>query len=213
MAKSLRIGFWTGIVCVILLCAVPSAQSQTKFTDQEDEPFMEETTPSQPADKPKPKMNTVDITNLGVQVDQNGRIVPLLNQNGGPVQQQGSSIEYSREFIYTPQSTYYPGLVPVPAGRYYPNGSGIPFGLYPGYGSPYGLYPGNYPYAPYAAPGVNLNLRLGRGGGINLSTGAANPYFYNNFNTGFYGVPPVTQSWQYGSLSPFFNSPIPVPGF
>lgn len=202
---------------------VISAQSelcaQIKFSDGDGDLFMEETTPSRPPEKPPMKMTEEALKNVGVSVDPSGRIVPLINKNGSFVQQQGSKIEASNELIYTPQPWYYPGVAPWGARSYWggamspwvsfssPWGGFVsPWGAwtYPsfGWGSPYGSLvaqpglPGAY---PPGAGGINLNIRLGKTGAINLGSGSA-PYLVNPL----YASPLYTRSFQ---TSPFYARP------
>lgn len=141
--------------------------------------FMEETT--EPRPKPKKPNVQINLQDVGVQVDAQGKIIPLLNPGAPPVQTMGSKTEaFTEYFVPTPY-----GSVPI-------YGSGFPWtqpyvpgfypGIYPGFGLPYGGYPG----------GANLGIGIGGrrfGAGLGLSTPAGFGYGGVPFSVAPFGVP------------------------
>lgn len=110
------------ISCAVILQAqaagttgrtTPSASIQPQvIKDASGQSFMEEITPSKPATKPTPKRQ-LDLSNVGVQVDPSGKIVPLINKSEGPVKP-----FYSRLQAYDePAWNYLPPTVINPYGQ------------------------------------------------------------------------------------------------
>jgi len=100
-----------------------------------------------------------ELSNIGVQAEPSGRIIPLLNPNAeSPIAPYGTQMSTYTEF---------PGVIPIPYG--YPGirpygapGYGIPGAGVPGFGAPgHGHYriPYGAPYGvPYPRPGVNIGI-------------------------------------------------------
>lgn len=87
-----------------------------------------------------------ELSNIGVQAEPSGRIVPLLNPNAtSPVAPYGTQMSTYTEF---------PGVIPLGPGVVpYGVPGVVPYGVRP-YGAPYGA-----PYAiPYPRPGVNIGV-------------------------------------------------------
>jgi len=104
-----------------------SANETIKTTDGND--FMEEVpTPVKKQEPVRIKL-APDLSSLGVPVDPNGNIVPLINKNAGPVLPFYSKTEQTFEPIF---QNGYPSL---------------PYGYSPYEFSPFGYSP--YPYGPY----------------------------------------------------------------
>ena len=133
--------------------------------------FMEEVTP----DAPRQNKQSVplDLSNVGVQVDRQGNIIPLKKLGQGPVQQPyNSGIQAYQE-------------MPVPTFNGAANGLGTTFvpvapGTIPGIRSmnlPYGYYPAGT--TPLAGPAIGLQ-----------------PYGVGPY--GFYGIPPYGAPYGYG---------------
>lgn len=189
---------------LVISCAVLSVFATTcsaalaeTIKDEQGNIFMEETTQPQPKPRSAPRNLNLDLQNVGVQVDENGRIIPLINQGAPPVQVQESRTDaYSEVYVPTPYGSvpiYGPGFPPY----------GPMFG--PVYGAPIGGYPVGGP--------VGGNIGLGIGGrnfglGINLGLpGLGYPgygYGYPGYGSG-YGQPAVPFS-----VAPFgFATPMP----
>jgi hypothetical protein len=167
---------------------------QQTIKDETGSIFMEETTKPQP--QPKKPNGQINLQDVGVQVDSQGKIIPLLNPGAPPVQKMGSKTEaYTEYFVPTPY-----GSVPI-------YGSGFPWtqpyvpgfypGYYPGFGLPYGGYPG----------GTNIGIGIGGrrfGVGLGLNTGMLGlPYPGSGYpGLGYGGVP--------FSVAPF-GVPTPMP--
>lgn len=174
---------YAGVLTLVLASTtrVSLAASQD-IKDESGGMFMEETTPAPPA---TPKNNIpIDLSNVGVPVDPNGHIVPMIDRNNpGGVRQNFSNLEVYSEPAYN----FLPAPVFNQFGQPY-NFSGVPYGV--PYGAPYGYGGfGGYPYSS----GIGINL--GRNFRLNLAT--PNPYGYGpygGFGGGFgrpfgYGVP------------------------
>lgn len=171
----------------------PPFKSPLKTIDgDEDDWFMEETTPKQP--KRPAKITPGQAANVGVPLTEDGRIVPLKNDSA-PVMTQGSHLEISNEYVIQPGG-YYPGLAQPYVG-------GI---------NPY-FTPGMVPYGGYSPGGININL--GRAGGINLGGGYPmypTTYGYNRSTiTPLYGMP--NSSVMINPMVPLNNGFIGAPGF
>lgn len=91
-----------------------------------------------------------ELSNVGVQAEPSGRIIPLLNPNAtSPVAPYGTQMSTFTEF---------PGVIPY----------GVPYGV-PGVG-PYGVRPYGVPYgAPYAIPYPRPGVNIGVGTPLNIS--------------------------------------------
>lgn len=175
-----------------------AACAQINVTGNDGNLFMEESAPPV-FKKPTPKPVTQQqINDLGVPVTPDGRIVPLKSDDG-PVMGRGSNLEVTTESIYTP-GAYYPG---IPGWQPYS-------GFSPYWAPP--LVPGTimpYGYSPYGNPGgANLNINIGRGAGLNFSTGGGNyynPYSYGSYqNLTQWGSPFLAPS-PYMGTSPYFG--------
>lgn len=158
-------GLSLSMTALLVLSVFPQASFAQKTIDgDDDEWFMEETTPKdkkpvRPAHIPDSQAN-----NLGVPMTEDGRIIPLKNDNT-PIMGQGSQMEVTNEYIYQPGG-YYPGMPQM----------NLPFGGVSPYYSP-GVMPYGY------RPGLNINL--GRAGGINIGGNGYNPYGYGGYGNGF----------------------------
>jgi hypothetical protein len=150
--------------------------------------FMEEVTPDAPR-QPKGSL-PIDLSNVGVQVDKQGNIVPLRQTRPGLVQEQyNSGIQAYQE-------------MPVPTyNGYGPGGTGTAFtpvapGTIPGIRSmnlPYGYYPAG-------------TSRLGAPA-IGLSPYGMTPYGFSPYGLSPYGIPPYgIPPYGYGSGSYYGNS-------
>ena len=167
--------------------------------------FMEEVTPDAPHRKGH---LPVDLSNVGVQVDRQGNIIPLRQPGRGLVQQQYNSGIQAYQEMPVPTSNIYgapgttflpvaPGTVPgirsmnLPYG-YYPAGvsrlGGPAIGL-----SPYGLAPygaPGYGLSPYGIPLYGYGSYSGYGGyrpGLNLYLPPTRQYSYNYSQTSIVG--------------------------
>lgn len=185
----MRIRIW---LTLFLVCATSDgaalAQSpagdvtRQTIKDAEGNMFMEETTAPTPRRK-KPNVQ-IDLSNVGVQTDPNGKIIPLLAPGAPPVKPFTNSTQaYTEYFVPTPY-----GSVPI-IGPGFPYAPPFAPGLYPGFGLPFGA-----PYgAPYGAPfggypgGVNLGLGIGgRRFGLGVGLNAGYPgYGYPGFGGGY----------------------------
>jgi hypothetical protein len=192
----------------------PPFKSPLKTLDGDDDDwFMEETTPKQP--KRQPKITPGQAANVGVPLTDDGRIVPLKSDT--PVMTQGSQLEISNEYVVQP-GAYYPGFAQP----------------YMGGVNPY-FAPG---VVPYGAPG-GININLGRAGGISLGGGYPmypTTYGYNTstytplngmpnssviinpavpLNNGFIGTPGLVPNYGYGvpgMYAPGMNMGVPGMG-
>jgi hypothetical protein len=153
-----------------VMIAMPPVSAQQKTIDgDDDEWFMEETTPKDKQPAKPVKIPDNQAANLGVPMTEDGRIIPMKDDNT-PVMPQQSQIQVTNEYVIQP-GAYYPGM--------------------PQMNMPYGGV------APYYAPGVmpyrpGINIGLGRAGNINIGgNGYANPYGYGypGYGTGIGGYP------------------------
>jgi len=143
-----------------------SAATNYKFTDPETE-----------RRKQLPAKIVPDLSNVGVQVDPSGNIIPLINQGAPPVRQPYRNLQVGTEWpggivpMYYPMPGYMPGYpygtggFNLRIGRFsigagpswgYPYASpyGSPFGM--PYGMPYGSPFANSLYSPFGMPfGMN----------------------------------------------------------
>jgi len=169
------------IAATAILIAVPPVNAQQKTIDgDDDEWFMEETgdksnKPASPA-----KIPDTQAQNLNVPMTEDGRIIPLKNDNT-PIMPQQSQLQVTNEYVIQP-GAYYPGMPQM----------NMPYG---GIATPY-YAPGVMPYRP------GINIGLGRAGNINIGGAGYNPYGYGYPGYGNYGYGAVP----YAPLgSPFFN--------
>lgn len=159
--------------------------------DENGNLFMEEVADPKAKPKQKPKLLPIDLSRVGVSVNERGEIVPLRDPNNPTgVQQKFNVVEQYNEIL---PGGYYPGISPLGPG--YLNGGLYPNfypgiqNMYPGYMP----YPGYNPYFGFNRPGLNINIPLG--GGRNLSFGPN--YGFNQFNN-FNASP-------FGAISPYGN--------
>jgi hypothetical protein len=153
--------------------------------------FMEEVTPDSPQQH-KGRV-PIDLSNVGVQVDKQGNLVPLRQTGQGPVQQQyNSGIQAYQE-------------IPVPTyNGYGPAGAGTTFipvapGTIPGIRSmnlPYGYYPAGQ--SRLGAPAIGLSP-------YGMNPYGFNPYGMNPYGIAPYGIPPYGLA-PYGYGSYYGNS-------
>jgi len=120
--------------------------------DQSGDDFMEEITPAQPAPpiQHHKQMPIVDLSTVGIPTDPQGHIIPIIDNQGGPVRQ-----NYSQTQMYTE-----------------PGWNFLPAPIYSGYYSPYArpVYPAYpYPYQP------SYNLRIGRNFGMSVTPNPGPP--------------------------------------
>jgi hypothetical protein len=188
----------TIIISFILAAPIPPARTASEsipapkpqvINDASGQTFMEETTPVKPSAKPS-RIRQLDLGNVGVQVDPSGKIVPLINNQGGPVKPLYSHLEVYDE----PAWNFIPPLPVNPYGRALNiygqpidafgnaiNQYGQPLNTWARLGIPFlGTTPppvAPIPYAPYYGGtypywnnGTNLNLNLGRNIGLNLGS-------------------------------------------
>lgn len=180
------------LLALVVVCATTNSATYAQSTgndvsrqtikDAEGNMFMEETTA--PAPKRKKPNVLIDLSNVGVQTDPNGKIIPLLAPGAPPVKPFTNSTQaYTEYFVPTPY-----GSVPI-VGPGFPYASPFAPGFYPGLGLPYGT-----PYGGYPA-GVNLGLGIGgRRFGLGIGLNAGYPGIgggYPSFGGGYspFGVP------------------------
>lgn len=177
-------------------CGVTLAET---IKDEQGNIFMEETTQPQPKPRSHPRNLNLDLQNVGVQVDPNGNIIPLINQGAPPVQVQESRTEaYSEVYVPTPY-----GSVPIYGPGFPPYG--------PMFGPVYGAPIGGYPVGPVGGNvGIGINGR-NFGLGLNLNAGLPGFGYPGGFGYGYpgyglgYGQPTVPFS-----VAPFgFATPMP----
>ena len=163
--------------------------------DENGNLFMEEVADPKAKPKQKPKLLPIDLSRVGVSVNERGEIVPLRDPNNPTgVQQKFNVVEQYNEIL---PGGYYPGISPLGPG--YLNGGFYPGiqNMYPGYMP----YPGYNPYFGFNRPGLNINIPLG--GGRNLSFGPN--YGYNPYGVNPYGVNPYAGFNPYGGINQFNN--------
>lgn len=153
--------------------------------------FMEEVVDPKAKPKQKPKMLPIDLSRVGVSVNERGEIVPLRDaDNPTGIQRKFNVVEQTNELL----PGYYPGLT-----TFYP-GANL-------------LYPGYMPYPGYNRFGLNINIPLG--GGRSLSFGpnygpygpyGFNPYGVNPYGFNPYGFNPYANFAPYSNFNPYQNS-------
>lgn len=172
------------VAATAAMIAMTPVNAQQKTIDgDDDEWFMEETTPKDK--QPKKPVNIPDgaATNLGVPMTEDGRIIPTL-KNDNPsvmndnsmVMPQQSQLQVTNEYIIQP-GAYYPGMPQM----------NVPYGGI----NPY-YAPGVMPYRP------GINIGLGKAGNINIGGGG---YYNNPYGYGYpgYGTGYGTYPYGYGT--------------
>lgn len=160
--------------------------------------FMEEDT-SEPKTAPPRQKIPVDLSRVGVQVDRQGSIVPLINQSGTNVQQPGTALQvYNEAYIPTVNpyaSTLTPNSISPWGGTSYGYNPYTTVPSWPGYYP----YAGGWPYGQSYYPGMmggSYNLNLGGRAGLNIgiNTGLNGPML-NNSNIVPFGNPVNNFGW------------------
>ena len=156
-----------------------NSQSEQVVTDNSGGDFMEEVSVEKaPARKP-PRPVKIDLENVGVSVDSNGKMIPLLNRGGPAV------VPFSTQFEQSVQTVA-------------PNVYGYGFNPY-GY-SPYGINPygfrpaGRLGYRPFG-PFVERNISIQQS---TVYFGTGMPWFAPPV------PPPTVQSPSLAPADPFF---------
>jgi hypothetical protein len=198
--------------CCILgqaICGDASlAQAQGTNTQHIDNPdgslFMEEVQSNrkdQQGSRSAPRVEMKrppDLSELGVPMNSQGHIVPLIDHDAGPVMEMGTSTSVTTEPL--PYAYSYGPYMRARMGNYpYYNPYYNPYYGGPSYGipvPPYGGYPYGYGYG--YGPAANLNLNLGK---VRLNIGAGN--YYGNGYGPWRGSPLATPSAVSPLLSPY----------
>ncbi len=199
-----------------------SSSSEQVIKDESGSVFMEEITPPTPA--PKVKKVPLDLSNVGVQSDPSGKIVPLINKMDGPIMPLFSQTETYNE----PAWNFMPPAMVSPYGQplniygqpvnafgQAVNQFGQPMNTWarlgiPGVGitPPQGMYPTPYfpSYYPGWNTGTNIDLSLGRNFGMNFNLPSFNsssyPLLTPGLNPGLspYGFASPWRQWQSSSV-------------
>ncbi len=196
----------TAIGVVFSLSIIP-AQGQQTIDSGNGNVFMEEqptANKQSPATANQKERIPVDLSNLGIPVNSKGQIVPLIQNDTGPVMESGSNLEVSRSpsVLYGP--SYYlnsfgqkvDGFGNVlPPGRYLPY---TPYAATPGYSATFSNQPGgNSQGMNYQGSGTVFGSGRGIGGGFGFGSGRA---------SGGLIMPGNTQYDYRGTVRPIFPS-------
>ena len=194
------------ILALVFVCTALQAYAQQTIQSGSGSVFMEEVpTPKQksPSLQDRQGQNLpVDLRNLGVPVNANGHIVPLIQSDGGAVMPFGTDLEVSRSptVIYAP--TYYLNAFGqkvdafgnlLPAGRYLPY---TPYLVSPGAGASFSNRPGG-DSTGMSYQGSNVGVGYGSALGGRFSTGRA---------SGGLLLPGSTRYDYKGTIRPLFPS-------
>lgn len=178
--------------CSFILLSPVLAEEQTIRSSGGDI-FMEEVPQAKPKTRKK-QPQIMDYSSLGVPVDPEGNIVPLIDKFGGPVRQNFSQTEvyWTPPTVYTP---VYPYRQPI-WNPYYGYGAYPPMAP-----APYYLPTPVYPALPWRAPST---------GGLSFSFGSGNSSpsgpFAGNFSwsgsRGYLWLPGQTEIWRTNKVFP-----------
>ncbi|CAM6000454.1 unnamed protein product [Sphagnum balticum] len=156
-----------------------NSQSEQVVTDNSGGDFMEEVSDHKAPAKKPPRPIKIDLENVGVSVDGNGKIIPLLNRGGPAVVQSSTQFEQSVQTIA-------PNLYGYGFNPYRFNSYGLnPYGL-----RPYGP-PGFRPFGPVMQRNISIQQST-------VYFGTGQPWFAPPM------PPPAAQSPSLAPSDPFF---------